>query len=84
MRIHSLPVHIQVYHTHIWFLRSQNRAPGPLEPELQMVEYRHVGYGNWTLVLCKSSSCSKLLSHLSKSFIFGFCLCVCLFCLFAF
>lgn len=26
MCTHSLPVHIQVYHTHIWFLRSQNRV----------------------------------------------------------
>lgn len=39
------------------------RNIGTLELELQMIVSNHIGAGNWTQVLCKSSQCSPLLSH---------------------
>lgn len=37
---------------------ARNRASDPLELELQIVLSHHVGAGNWTQVVCKSSICS--------------------------
>ena len=49
---------------------GQNRASDLLELELQTVVRHHTGAGNRTQVLCKSSQCSKPLSHFSSPLFF--------------
>ena len=46
----------------------QKRALDPLELKTQMVVSHHVGAGDQTQVLCKSSKDSYSLSHLSSIF----------------
>ena len=50
---------------HVWMCTRAQRATGELE--LEKVVSCHVGAGNQTSVLCKSSKGSQLLSHLSGS-----------------
>lgn len=45
------------------------RKPDPLELEVGMAVIFHEGGENPNQVLCKSSKCSKLLSHPLKGFI---------------
>lgn len=47
---------------------GQKRGLNPLEQEVQMVINHHVGSGNGTCVLCKSTKCSELLSLLSSPY----------------
>ena len=46
--------------------QGQRKAPDPVELESQLGITCHVGAGNWIWVLCQSSQCSQLLSHLSS------------------
>jgi hypothetical protein len=54
---------LYAYSTH----RDQRRVSDPLELELQLSVSCHVGAGNGTRVLCKSSCCFLGLTHLSSS-----------------
>lgn len=47
-------------------LGDQKRAADPLELDLPMAGSHHVGVGNQTWVLWRSSQCFELLSHLSR------------------
>lgn len=48
---------------------SQKRTSDSLELELQVFMSHHAGAGKRTLVLCKSSWCSKALSHSPDPFL---------------
>ena len=50
----------------------QKRVLDPLELELQMGVSHHVGAGNWTEVLYKSSQCSELLNQLFSPLLYIF------------
>lgn len=52
--------------SYAWYHRGQKRALDPLKLKLQMFVSHHVGTGNWTQVLVKSSQCFQPLSHLSN------------------
>lgn len=45
-------------HLYAWFPRRPEESSDPLELELQAVVNHHVGVGNRTQVLCKSSKSS--------------------------
>lgn len=50
----------------VW--RGQRHSLDPLGLEFQaIVKYLYVGAGIWTRILCKSSECSLLLSHVPSS-----------------
>lgn len=68
MCVSILPTCIYVYTTcDPGYCRDQKRVSEPLKPEFQMVVICHVGAGNGTPVLCRSSQGPQPLSHLSSS-----------------
>lgn len=61
------PEHMFVYHICLsGTFGDQKKLSDPLKLELQTVVSRHVCVGNGIWALWKSSSCSSLLSHLSR------------------
>lgn len=53
-------------HTHVSTHRDQKRVSELRKLELQMVVSSRVDAGNQTLVLCRNSTCSGPLGHLSS------------------
>jgi hypothetical protein len=59
-----------VYLLTMWMSGAQSGQKKGLddsELKLQTVVRLHVEDGNWTQIPCKSTKCSKLLSHISSS-----------------